>query len=90
MPTSSGNTSDITTFMMIEPSQFEEISSPNPKNILKTYYPQFLLYKFYESNENLKAYEDLFNTNKSSFMPISSFIAILNRTNAAPINNDYQ
>lgn len=90
MPASSGNASDITTFMMITPSQFDEISSPNPEKTLQNYYSQFLLYKFYEPDENLKAYEDLFNANKSSFMPMSAFIAIANRKNAAPVNDEDQ
>jgi len=83
MPASSGNTSDITTFMMIVPSQFDEVGAPKPEEILKNYYSQFLLYKFYEKDTNLTAYEELFNTNMSSFMPMSSFIAIANRKNAA-------
>ena len=83
MPASSGKTSDITTFMMITPSQFDEVSAPKPEEILKNYYPQFLLYKFYEKDTNLTAYEDFFNTNRSSFMPISAFIAISNRKNSA-------
>jgi hypothetical protein len=90
MPASSGNASDITTFTMITPSQFDEISSPKPEETLKNYYSQFLLYKFYEPDENLTAYEDLFNTNKSSFMPMSAFIAISNRKNAAPTDDDNQ
>ena len=90
MPASSGNASDITTFTMITPSQFDEVSSPKPEETLKNYYSQFLLYKFYEPNENLKAYEELFNANKSSFMPMSAFIAISNRKNAAPMNDDDQ
>lgn len=90
MPASSGNASDITTFMMITPSQFDEISSPSPEKTLQNYYSQFLLYKFYEPDENLKAYEDLFNANKSSFMPMSAFIAIANRKNAAPMNDEDQ
>jgi hypothetical protein len=90
MPAPSGNTSDITTFMMITPSQFDEVGAPKPDETLKNYYSQFLLYKFYEPDENLKAYEDLFNANKSSFMPMSSFIAISNRKNAAPIDDDSQ
>lgn len=88
MPASSGNTSDISTFMMISPSQFDEISSPKPEETLKNYYPQFLLYKFYDKDDNLTAYEELFNTNMSSFMPIATFIAIANRKNSASITND--
>jgi len=90
MPAPSGNASDITTFTMITPSQFDEIISPNPEKTLKNYYSQFLLYKFYEPDENLTAYEELFNANKSSFMPMSSFIAISNLKNAAPIDDDSQ
>ena len=88
MPAASGNTSDISTFMMISPSQFDEISSPKPEETLKNYYPQFLLYKFYEKDDNLTSYEELFNTNRSSFMPIATFIAIANRKNSASITND--
>ena len=83
MPAPSGNTSDITTFMMIAPSPFDEIAAPKPDEILTNYYSQFLLYKFYEQNANLTAYEELFDINRSSFMPISSFIAISNRKNSA-------
>jgi hypothetical protein len=87
MPAASGNTSDIATFMMISPSQFDEVSSPKPEETLKNYYPQFLLYKFYEKDQNLIAYEELFNINRSSFMPMSTFIAIANRKNSASITN---
>lgn len=90
MPASSGNASDITTFTMITPSQFDEVGAPKPEETLKNYYSQFLLYKFYEPDENLKAYEELFNANKSSFMPMSAFIAISNRKNSAPMNDDNQ
>ena len=83
MPAKSGNTSDITTFMMIAPSPFDEIAAPKPDEIINNYYPQFLLYKFYEKGANLTAYEELFDINRSSFMPISSFIAISNRKNSA-------
>ena len=88
MPASSGNASDITTFMMIAPSQFDEVGAPKPEETLKNYYSQFLLYKFYEPDKKLTAYEELFNANKSSFMPMSAFIAISNRKNAAPIDDD--
>lgn len=90
MPTSTGNSSDISTFMMIAPSQFDEVSSPKPDETLKNYYPQFLLYKFYENDDNLKAYEELFNENRSSFMSMSTFIAISNRKNSAQIIEDNQ
>ncbi len=90
MPTSTGNASDISTFMMISPSQFDEVSSPKPEDTLKNYYPQFLLYKFYENDDNLKAYEELFNENRSSFMPMAAFIAIENRKNSAKIIQDDQ
>ena len=88
MPAPSGNTSDISTFMMIAPSQFDEISSPEPEETIKSYFPQFLLYKFYESDKNLAEYEQLFNENRSSFMPVSTFIAIVNRKNSAKISED--
>jgi hypothetical protein len=88
MPSPTGNKSDITTFMMISPSPFDEVGSPNPEDTIKNYYPQFLLYKFYEKNDNLTAYEELFNANKSSFMPIATFTAIVNRKNSAAIYTD--
>ena len=88
MPNAVNNSSDITTFMMITPSQFDEVSSPNPEETIGNYYPQFLLYKFYEKDENLNMYEELFNKNKSSFMPMSSFIAIMNRKNSASVKID--
>lgn len=90
MPSPTGKTSDISTFMMIAPSQFDEVSSPKPDETLKNFYPQFLLYKFYENDDNLNQYEELFNENRSSFMPMATFISISNRKNSAKTIEDNQ
>jgi hypothetical protein len=50
---------------------------------MSKWHPQFLLYKFYNQTKELQEYENIFNTNQSSFIPISTIVTEERRNNAA-------
>ena len=81
--TNKRNGTDIQTFMMITPAQIDKIKSPDPVDTLSKWYPQFLLYKFYDQTKELQEYENIFNTNQSSFIPISAIVTEERKNNAA-------
>jgi hypothetical protein len=65
----------INTFIMVVPPVDDVIQLPSPQEVVRTFYPQFLLYKFYIGNTNLEEYENIFNKAGSAFVPISSLLS---------------
>lgn len=61
-------------FEMVLPNSDDTILPPSPNSFIKSYYSQFILYKFYLENELLEKYERIFNVAKSAFVPISTLI----------------
>lgn len=81
------NTSDLKTdidsFMIVQPPQFDAIKAPKPTETIDKWHPQFLAYKFYNpDSDELVEYEALFNKYGCAFVPMSSFIADSNLKNA--------
>lgn len=83
-PQGDGYGTDIDTFTMVAPPSDDVIQIPPPINVIKSFFPQFLLYKFYIKNSNLEEYENIFNQANSSFVPISVFLANLQ----TPVEDD--
>jgi len=66
---------DKDTFKMVLPNTDDDMVLPPPPNsFIKSYYSQFILYKFYIENELLEEYEKIFDDAKSAFVPISTLI----------------
>lgn len=78
---------DIKTFMMITPAQMDQLKPPNPVDTISKFYPQFFLYKFYKPGNELQEYEDIFNSNQSALVPVSSIVREERKKNAAPKKN---
>ena len=70
-----GKKTDIKTFMMVTPTRFDQMQQPDPVDTIAKWHPQFLLYNFSVETEELDAYENIFNTIGTSFVPISVMIA---------------
>ena len=70
-----GKKTDIKTFMMVTPTRFDMVRQPDPVDTIAKWHPQFLLYNFSVASEELDAYENIFNKNEASFVPISVMIA---------------
>lgn len=83
MPDANGLKTDIVSFKMITPSQMDQLKPPDPEDILFKFYPQFLLYKFYKNSDELTAYENVFNKNQSSFVPVSVLVLNDRKRNSA-------
>ena len=83
MPDVNGLKTNIVSFNMITPAQIDQLKPPDPKNILFKMYPQFLLYKFYKNSEELNAYEDIFNDNQTSMIPVSVLVLKDRKKNSA-------
>lgn len=77
---------DIETFMIITPAQIDKIKVPDPGDIISKLHPQFLLYKFYNQSKELEEYENIFNQNQSSFVPMSSIVDQERAKNSAAMN----
>ncbi len=74
---------DINSFMIVQPPQFDAIKAPNPTAAIDKWHPQFLSYKFYHSeSDELAEYEAIFNKYGCAFVPMSAFIADSNLKNA--------
>jgi hypothetical protein len=74
---------DINSFMIVQPPQFDAIKAPKPADALDKWHPQFLSYKFYQpGSEMLTEYEAIFNKTGCSFVPMSVYIADSNLKNA--------
>jgi hypothetical protein len=69
-----GFETDKDTFEMVLPNTDDTVSPPPPNSFIKSYYSQFVLYKFYLENELLEEYEQIFDDAKSAFVPISTLI----------------
>lgn len=74
MTNQKGTKTDNKRFMIITPTQIEQLSPPNPVEIMSKLHPQFLLYKFYKNSDELTAYENIFNSGQASFVPTSVLI----------------
>jgi len=74
---------DINSFMIVQPPAFDAIKSPDPRATIEKWHPQFLMYKYYQNNEQLVEYESIFNTYGCAFVPMSAFIADANLKNAS-------
>jgi hypothetical protein len=79
----SGKMTDNNRFMIITPTQIEQLDPPNPAKTMSKLYPQFLLYKFYKNSDELSKYEKMFNRGESSFVPIAAFILNERKKNSA-------
>jgi len=78
---------DIDSFMIVEPPQFDAIKPPKPADALNDWHPQFLVYKFYNPDSaELTEYEALFNKYGCAFVPMSVYIADANLTNSSATN----
>ena len=74
---------DINSFMIVQPPQFDAIKPPKPTETIDKWHPQFLAYKFYQpESDQLAEYEALFNKYGCAFVPMSVFIADSNLKNA--------
>ncbi len=74
---------DINSFMIVQPPQFDAIKPPKPADALDDWHPQFLAYKFYNPDANvLTEYEALFNKYGCAFVPMSVYIADSNLKNS--------
>jgi hypothetical protein len=74
---------DINSFMIVQPPQFDAIKAPKPADALDKWHPQFLVYKFYQpGSDMLTEYEALFNQYGTAFVPMSVYIADSNLKNA--------
>uniref|UniRef100_A0A6C0B6E3 Phosphatidylinositol-specific phospholipase C X domain-containing protein n=1 Tax=viral metagenome TaxID=1070528 RepID=A0A6C0B6E3_9ZZZZ len=74
---------NINSFMIVEPPQFDAIKPPKPADALNDWHPQFLVYKFYNPGTNeLTEYEALFNKYECAFVPMSVYIADANLINS--------
>ena len=82
-PSKSGLTTDIKTFMMLTPTQIDQLKPPNPVDAISKIFPQFLLYKFYKPGDELTAYENIFNENQTSLVPVSSIVLKDRKKNSA-------
>ena len=84
-PVMTGNSlqTDIKTFMMITPAQMDQLKMANPAHIFAKLYPQFFLYKFYKPGKELQDYEDIFNSNQVSLIPIASIVGQERTKNAS-------
>jgi len=87
MPSKNGLQTDITSFMMITPLQIDQIKPPNPVDTITKWHPQFLSYKFYKPSDELNAYENIFNQNQTSFVPVTTLILRERQKNSAVDNN---
>ena len=76
---------NINSFMIVEPPQFDAIKPPNPDEAIDKWHPQFLAYKFYQPGDELAKYEDIFNKYGCAFVPMSVYIADSNMKNASHI-----
>jgi hypothetical protein len=75
---------DINSFMIVQPPQFDAIKAPKPADALDKWHPQFLVYKFYQpGSPELTDYEALFNKFGCAFVPMSVYIADSNLKNAS-------
>lgn len=74
MTNQNGTKTDNKRFMIITPTQIEQLSPPNPVEIMSKLHPQFLLFKFYKNSDELTAYENIFNSGQASFVPASVLI----------------
>lgn len=75
---------DINSFMIVQPPQFDAIKAPKPADALDKWHPQFLVYKFYQpGSPELTEYEAIFNKFGCAFVPMSVYIADSNLKNAS-------
>ena len=84
-PVMTGNSlqTDIKTFMMIMPAQMDQLKMANPTDIFAKLHPQFFLYKFYKPGKELQDYEDIFNSNQASLVPVSAIVGQERTKNAS-------
>jgi hypothetical protein len=74
---------DIDSFMIVQPPQFDAIKAPKPTETIDKWHPQFMAYKFYQPDSaELSEYEAIFNKYSCAFVPMSVFIADSNMKNA--------
>jgi hypothetical protein len=74
---------DIDSFMIVQPPQFDAIKAPKPTETIDKWHPQFMAYKFYQPDSaELAEYEAIFNKYSCAFVPMSVFIADSNMKNA--------
>jgi hypothetical protein len=83
MTNKAGTKTDNKRFMMITPTQIEQLNPPNPTETISKLHPQFLLYKFSKKSDELSAYEDIFNLNQSAFVPVAAIVLEERRGNSA-------
>lgn len=77
-----GNKTDVKSFMMITPLRTDQLTMPDPNEVIEKWHPQFLLYKFYKPGKELNAYEEIFNKGQGSLVPISSIVKIERKSNS--------
>jgi hypothetical protein len=79
-----GLRTNIKSFMIMTPTQIDQVKPPNPVDTISKIFPQFILYKFYNPGEELTNYENIFNKNQTSLVPVSIIISNSQKQNSAP------
>jgi hypothetical protein len=83
-PSKNGLETNITSFMIMTPTQIDQAKPPNPVDTISKWFPQFILYKFYKPSEELTDYENIFNENQTALVPVSAIISNSRKQNSAP------
>ena len=79
-----GLRTNIKSFMIMTPTQIDQVKPPNPVDTISKIFPQFILYKFYNPGEELTNYENIFNENQTALVPVSVIISNSQKRNSAP------
>ncbi len=79
-PDSQFITTDIKSFMMITPSQVEQIKPIEPMTVMNTWHPQFLLVKY---GKDVDQYEKIFNDYGASIVPMAHIVKTSYSKNSA-------
>ena len=79
-PDSNFLSTDIQSFMMITPTQVEQIKPIDPDIVMKTWHPQFLLVKY---GKDVDKYEQIFKDYGASIVPMAHIVKTLYSKNSA-------